>query len=262
MRKKLVGLAMLLAGINICAGEILMGTTTSLDDTGFLTEVSKVLKEEKGVELKWIAKGTGEALELGKRGDVDILFTHDPGREEKFIQDGFGIKRHPLMYNYFVVVTNKERDLTNYPKDLNEVLKKISTENLTFISRGDKSGTHSKELSMWKTSGVDKNFENYKEAGLGMAKTLNLTSELQAFTLSDSGTFLKVKDKFNLQEVTLNEKEPLKNIYSILELSNVEASKKGDIKIFVEFMNSDKATEIMKNFGKTEFGTPLFFVGK
>ncbi|MBC2850410.1 substrate-binding domain-containing protein [Cetobacterium sp. 8H] len=262
MRKKLVGLAMILAGANVFAGEILMGTTTSLDDTGFLTEVSKVLKEEKGVDLKWIAKGTGEALELGKRGDVDILFTHDPGREEKFIQDGFGIKRYPLMYNYFVVVTNGERDLSNYPKDLNEVLKKISTENLTFISRGDKSGTHSKELSMWKTSGVDKNFKNYKEAGLGMGKTLNLTSELQAFTLSDSGTFLKVKDNFNLQEVTLNEKEPLKNIYSILELSNVQASKKDDIKVFIEFMNSDKATEIMKNFGKAEFGTPLFFVGK
>lgn len=260
--KKSIFLAGILLCANIYAGEILMGTTTSLDDTGFLTEISKTLKEKKGVELKWIAKGTGEALELGKRGDVDILFTHDPGREKKFIEDGYGVRRYPLMYNYFVVVTDNEKDLTNYPKNLNELLNKISKENLTFISRGDKSGTHSKELSMWKEAKVDKDFKNYKEAGLGMAKTLNLTSELQGFTLSDSGTFLKVKENFKLQEVPLNEKEPLKNIYSILELSDVKDSKKDDIKIFIEFMQSKEAEEIMKSYGKNEFGTPLFFVGK
>ena len=184
--KKSVFLTSLLICANIYAGEILMGTTTSLDDTGFLTEISKTLKNEKGIELKWIAKGTGEALELGKRGDVDILFTHDPGREKKFIEDEYGVKRYPLMYNYFVVVTDNEKDLTNYPKNLNKLLSKIATENLIFISRGDKSGTHSKELAMWREAQVDKNFKNYKEAGLGMAKTLNLTSELQGFTLSDS----------------------------------------------------------------------------
>lgn len=259
--KKSVFLTSLLICTNIYAGEILMGTTTSLDDTGFLTEISKILKNEKGIELKWIAKGTGEALELGKRGDVDILFTHDPGREKKFIEDGYGVKRYPLMYNYFVVVTDNEKDLTNYPKNLNKLLSKIATENLIFISRGDKSGTHSKELAMWREAQVDKNFKNYKEAGLGMAKTLNLTSELQGFTLSDSGTFLKVKENFKLQEVPLDEKEPLKNIYSILELSNVQESKKDDIKIFIEFMQSKEAEEIMKNYGKSEFGTPLFFVG-
>lgn len=259
--KKSVFLTSLLMCANIYAGEILMGTTTSLDDTGFLTEISKVLKDEKGIELKWIAKGTGEALELGKRGDVDILFTHNPGREKKFIEDGYGVKRYPLMYNYFVVVTDDEKDLTKYPKNLNKLLEKIATENSIFISRGDKSGTHSKELAMWKEVQIDKNFKNYKEAGLGMAKTLNLTSELQGFTLSDSGTFLKVKDKFRLQEIPLDEKEPLKNTYSILELSNVRDSKKDDIKVFIDFMHSKEAEEIMRNYGKNEFGTPLFFVG-
>ncbi len=260
--KKIVFLTTLLMGANIYAGEILMGTTTSLDDTGFLTEISKTLKDEKGVELKWIAKGTGEALELGKRGDVDILFTHDPGREKKFIEDGYGTKRHPLMHNYFVIVTSDDKDLNGYPRDLNGLLKKISTENLIFISRGDNSGTHSKELAMWKGAKVDKNFGNYKEAGLGMGKTLNLTSELQGFTLSDSGTFLKVKDNYKLQEVPLDEKASLKNTYSIIELSNVDKSKENDIKIFVDFMQSKEAQEIMKNYGKAEFNTPLFYVGQ
>ena len=192
---------------------------------------------------------------------MDILFTHDPGREIKFIEDGYGLKRYPLMHNYFVIVTNNEKDLSGYPRDLNELLNKIATENSVFISRGDKSGTHSKELSMWKEAKIDKNFKNYKEAGLGMAKTLNLTSELQGFTLSDSGTFLKVKDNFKLQEVPLDEKEPLKNIYSILELSNVKDSKKEDIKTFIKFMQSKEAEEIMRKFGESEFGTPLFYIG-
>ncbi len=259
--KKSIFLLSLLLGATLQAGEILMGTTTSLDDTGFLTEISQNLKKETGIDLKWIAKGTGEALELGKRGDVDILFTHDPGREIKFIEDGYGVNRYPLMHNYFVVVSNSEKDLSGYPRNLKELLSKIATENSVFISRGDKSGTHSKELSMWKEAKIDKNFKNYKEAGLGMAKTLNLTSELQGFTLSDSGTFLKVKDNFKLQEVPLDEKEPLKNIYSILELSNVKESKKEDIKTFIKFMQSKEAEEIMKKFGEAEFGTPLFYVG-
>lgn len=263
MKFKSLLLGMLLSGsLSAFAGEILMGTTTSLDDTGFLTQVAKELKAKKGVDLKWIARGTGEALELGKRGDVDILFTHDPGREEKFIQDGFGTKRHPLMHNYFVLVTSEDNNIDSFPKDLNGALKKIASENLTFISRGDRSGTHSKELSMWKGAGIERTFTGYKESGIGMGKTLNMTSELKGFTLSDNGTFETVKKNFKLKEVPLNEKAALKNIYSILEISKVPASKASDIKLFIEFMNSEDAKEIMENFGKDKFGAPLFFVGR
>lgn len=260
--KKLIFFLSLIFGTTIYAGEILMGTTTSLDDTGFLTEVSKGLKNSTGIELKWIARGTGEALELGKRGDVDILFTHDPNRELKFIEDGYGIRRHPLMNNYFVMVTNNERDLSDYPGDLNGLLKKIAIENMVFISREDNSGTHSKELAIWKEAGLDRNFKNYKEVGTGMAKTLNITSELQGITLSDSGTFLKVKEKFKLKEIPLNEKKSLKNIYSILELSNVKEEKQGDIRKFIEYMHSDEVEEMIKKFGVKEFGTPLFYIGE
>ncbi|MGL4997590.1 MAG: substrate-binding domain-containing protein [Cetobacterium sp.] len=260
--KKFLIIVVLLAATKIYCKDLLMGTTTSLDDTGFLTEISKVLKADSGIELKWIAKGTGEALELGKRGDVDILFTHDPSREEKFIKDGYGTKRHPLMNNYFVFVTNKEKDIAAYPKSSVELLEKIKKENLIFVSRGDNSGTHSKERSLWKMAQIETDFKNYKEAGLGMAKTLNLTSELKGITLSDKGTYLKVKNKFGLEEIPLNEKESLKNIYSILELSNVDSSKKEDIEKFLKFMESKKAMKIIENYGKTEFKEPLFNVEK
>lgn len=242
------------------AGDILMGTTTSLDDTGFLNVISDSLKKEKGINLKWIAKGTGEALELGKRGDVDILFTHDPTREQKFIDDGYALKRYPLMNNFFVIVTNEDKDISNFPKDLNGLLKKIADDNLVFISRGDNSGTHSKELSIWKNAGIKNSFINYKEAGLGMAKTLNLTSELEGFTLSDSGTFLKTKNNFKTKDIPLIEKNELKNVYSILELTNTENSKEKDIKIFIEFMHSKAAQDIIQNFGLEEFNKPLFFL--
>ncbi|MGL5936178.1 MAG: substrate-binding domain-containing protein [Cetobacterium sp.] len=260
--KKIALMLVLLIATRIYSNDILMGTTTSLDDTGFLTEISKVFKEDKGIDLKWIAKGTGEALELGKRGDVDLLFTHDPAREEKFIKDGYGTMRHSLMNNYFVYLTNGEREISKYPKDLKGLLEMISSQNEIFISRGDNSGTHSKELAMWKKMEVSNSFKNYKESGSGMAKTLYLTSELKGITISDKGTFLKLKDKFNLVEIKLDEKESLKNIYSILELKNVPDSKKEDIKIFIEFMKSEKVAQIIENFGKDEFKEALFGLEK
>lgn len=262
MRKNLLLLGSLLLASVTFAGEILMGTTTSLDDTGFLKVVAENLKNKTGVELKYVSRGTGEALELGKRGDVDVLFTHDKAREEKFIADGYGTARHEIMYNYFMLVTANENDTSKFPKDLHSVMKKIANDNLVFISRGDKSGTHSKELATWKVSGVTPNFSNYKESGIGMAKTLNMTAELKGYTLSDYGTFETVKNKFGLKAVDLDEKSDLKNTYAIIELSNVEDSKKADIKTFIEFMNSPEMDIIIKNYGKDTLGTNLFFKGE
>ena len=239
--KKLITLSSaLILSANLLAQDLLMGTTTSLDDTGFLTEVAKEFKAESGIELKWISKGTGEAMELGKRGDVDLLFVHDPGREEQFIKDGYGKARHSFMYNYFVLVAAKDFNLNGFPKDVNEVMKKIAQDNIIFISRGDNSGTHSKEKALWKAAGIEPKFKNYKESGTGMAKTLNMTSELNGITLSDNGTFYSVEKNFGLKEVPLNPSEVLRNTYSILELKDTTPEKQKAIDELVKFLESPK----------------------
>ncbi|MGL6153709.1 MAG: substrate-binding domain-containing protein [Cetobacterium sp.] len=262
MRKLFTLLGAMAITFSAFAGEILMGTTTSLDNTGFLKVVKEKLKEEKGIDLNWIARGTGEALALGKRGDVDVLFVHDKKREQQFIADGYGTKRHELMYNYFVLVTTEDNDISTFPKDLNSAMTKIAKENLIFISRGDNSGTHSKEKSVWKAVNITPNFSNYKSAGTGMGKTLNMTSELGGYTISDYGTFETLKNKFGLKNIPLSGKESLKNTYSIVELSNVDPSKKADIQTFIEFMNSPEMLTIIDNYGKNTIGTNLFFRDK
>ncbi|MGL4403299.1 MAG: substrate-binding domain-containing protein [Fusobacteriaceae bacterium] len=238
--------------------DILMGTTTSLDDTGFLNEMAQKLKAEKNINVQWVAKGTGEALELGKRGDVDLLFIHDPVREEKFIQDGYGKKRHPIMYNHFVLVTSKDFNLENFPKNIREILSKIQRENIPFFSRGDSSGTHSKELGLWKEIGVEPKFKNYREIGQGMAKTLHITSEMDGITLSDNGTFYSLEKSFHLKEIPMREDDSLKNIYSLVELSQEEESKKESIKIIIEFLESPQGKKMIQDYGKEKFGKPLF----
>lgn len=252
----------LILSANLLAQDILMGTTTSLDDTGFLTEVAKEFKEESGIDLKWIAKGTGEAMELGKRGDVDLLFVHDPGREQQFIKDGHGKARYSFMYNYFVLVTSKDFNLKGFPKDVNEVMKKIAHDNIIFISRGDKSGTHSKEKDLWKAAGIEPKFKNYKESGSGMAKTLNMTSELNGITLSDNGTFYSVEKNFELKEIPLNPSEVLRNTYSIVELKDTTPEKQKAIDELVKFLGSPKGQQIIESFGKSKFGQPLFKLEK
>lgn len=237
---------------------ILIGTTTSLDDTGFLSELSKKLKSEKNVEIQWVAKGTGEALELGKRKDVDLLFIHDPGREKKFIEEGYGEVRHPIMYNHFVLVTSQDFNLENFPKNIGEILTKIKQENIPFLSRGDRSGTHSKELSLWKSLGIEPKFRNYKEVGQGMAKTLQITAEMDGITLSDNGTFYSLEKAFKLKEIPTEQDDSMKNIYSVVELSRVEDEKKQEIKKILEFLSSPQGKKMIEDYGKEKLGKSLF----
>ncbi|MGL4981060.1 MAG: substrate-binding domain-containing protein [Fusobacteriaceae bacterium] len=257
LKKIILGLNLLLA-VTAYSEEILIGTTTSLDDTGFLTELSKQLKDEKKVDIKWIAKGTGEALELGKRGDVDVLFIHDPVREDKFIKDGYGVKRHPLMYNHFVLVTSQDFNLDGFPTKIGEIMSKIQKDNIPFLSRGDKSGTHSKERALWKNLGIEPKFSNYKEIGQGMAKTLHITAEMDGITLSDNGTFFSLEKSFKLKEIPMEEDSSLKNTYSVVQLSGVEIEKKNEIKKMVEFLESPKGKKMIENYGKDKFRKSLF----
>ncbi|WP_455538038.1 substrate-binding domain-containing protein [Terrisporobacter sp.] len=240
--------------------EITLATTTSLNDTGFLEDTLKGFEKENGVKVNVVAKGTGEAIELGKSKDADILFVHAKQKEEDFIKEGYGVERTELMYNYFVIVgpkdgkDNKEISKLSAP----EALKYIADNNLVFVSRGDESGTHTKEKSLWEASGVKNEFENYNEAGKGMADTLQMTSEMKGYALTDIGTYLSMKDKLDL-EVVKDKDDSLKNLYSIVTISDLDKDKEEITNKLVEYYKSEDVQKQIKEYGVKEYGEPLFF---
>ncbi|MFP5260018.1 MAG: substrate-binding domain-containing protein, partial [Acidobacteriota bacterium] len=175
-----LALTLMVAGQGLAAGEVLMmATTTSTDDTGLLPVLAEAFKKDTGIELKWVAVGTGKALEHGKNCDVDVLLVHAPGAEKKFVEEGNGTKRTEVMYNDFVIVGPAADPAKIKGKKANEALAAIAAAKAPFISRGDDSGTHKMEQSLWKGAGMalpDKETW-YVSAGQGMMATLNMAGE-------------------------------------------------------------------------------------
>ena len=241
--------------------EITLATTTSLDDTGFLESTLVDFEKENNVDVKVVAKGTGEALELGKNKDADILFVHAKQKEEDFIKEGYGNDRTEIMYNYFVVV-GPDNEHTSKMKDMNvtDALKYIKENNLNFISRGDNSGTHTKELSLWEKTGEENKFENYKESGQGMGATLTMANEMQAYTLTDIGTYLATKKENKDLGIVINSDESLKNVYSIVSISDLPKEKEDVTNKLIEYYKSDEMKKKIKEFGVDKYGEPLFFI--
>ncbi len=178
----------------IAAGQhLMMATTTSTDNTGLLDELAVKFKQDKAIELKWTAVGTGKALELGRNCDVDVLMVHAPAAEEEFIKNGHGVARRPIMHNDFVLV-GPARDPANIKElPLKQALRRIFDENALFVSRGDDSGTNKKELSLWKMAGIKIPAREkwYLETGQGMISTLRIAAERDGYTLTDRGTYIK-----------------------------------------------------------------------
>ncbi|MDY6910349.1 MAG: substrate-binding domain-containing protein [Thermodesulfobacteriota bacterium] len=201
-----------------------MATTTSTDNTGLLDVLGPRFKADTGIELQWVAVGTGKALELGKNCDVDVLFVHAPEAEKKFVQDGYGIDRREVMYNDFVVIGPAADPAGIKGQGVSEALKTVAERGAVFVSRGDASGTHKKELSLWEkagVSGIDKETW-YVQTGQGMLATINVAAERQGYTLTDRGTFIKYEDqhKGNPPLVILVEGDPgLFNQYSVISVN-------------------------------------------
>ncbi|MGL6105641.1 substrate-binding domain-containing protein [Romboutsia sp.] len=242
--------------------EITLVTTTSLEDTGFLEATLADFEKKNGVDIKVVAKGTGEALELGKSKDADLLFVHAKQKEEEFIKEGYGNDRYEIMYNYFVLVGPQNNENTDKIKEMSvtDALKYIKENNLKFISRGDESGTHTKELSLWEKSGVENKFDNYKESGQGMGATLAMANEMQAYTLTDIGTYLAIKKENKDLDIVINSDETLKNIYSIVSISNLPKEKEEITNKLIEYYKSDAMKRKIKDFGVDKYGEPLFFI--
>jgi len=180
---------------------ITMASTTSTEQSGLFAHLLPAFKAARTIDVKVVAVGTGQALDIGRRGDADVVFVHDQVAEEKFVGEGFGLKRTAVMYNDFIVVGPKSDPVGLKGKDVAEALRKLSTGASDFVSRGDKSGTHAAELRYWKAAGVETpvgKFAGYKECGCGMGPALNIASSTNAYALTDRGTWLNFKNRGDL----------------------------------------------------------------
>lgn len=266
MKRKLKLLALSLVtalSLNAKDNDLLMATTTSTDNTGLLDALAPVYKAATGVELKWVAVGTGQALEMGKNCDADVLFVHSPAVEKKFVEDGYGISRTPVMYNDYVLVADKSLASRFEGKTLAETFKIIKNEKIKFFSRGDKSGTHNKEVAVWKSVAGEAPEKEmwYNQTGQGMIATINIAAEQKGVTLTDRGTFIKYEDnlKGNSPLVIISQGDNnLKNYYSVMA-TNPDNCKDTDIENALQFINwvvGDDAQKFIADFKL--MGKPLF----
>ena len=196
--------AAVLGGASAQAQEksIVVASTTSTQDSGLFGHILPLFKAKTGIDVRVISQGTGQALDTGRRGDADVVFVHARPQEEKFVADGFGVKRNPVMYNDFILVGPKNDPAGAKGKDIIAGLKAIKAKEAPFISRGDKSGTHAAELALWKLAGIDIAGADkgawYKEIGQGMGAALNTASASNAYVLTDRGTWLSFKNRGDL----------------------------------------------------------------
>ena len=197
---------------------IVMASTTSTEQSGLFVHLLPAFKRVSGVDVRVVALGTGQALDSARRGDADVVFVHDPVAEEKFVADGFGLKRLPVMYNDFVVIGPKADPAGVRGTDVASALKKLATGNIAFVSRGDKSGTHAAELRYWKSAGVDlaaSKPAGYKDCGCGMGPALNMASAVGGYVLADRGTWLNFKNRGELAVLVEGDKR-LFNQYGVM----------------------------------------------
>ncbi|MPZ39173.1 MAG: extracellular solute-binding protein [Rhizobiales bacterium] len=181
---------------------IVVASTTSTQDSGLFGHILPLFKKKTGIDVRVVSQGTGQALDTGRRGDADVVFVHAKRQEEKFVADGFGVRRYPVMYNDFILIGPKSNSAgINGTKDIVAALKIVKSNGAPFISRGDKSGTHAAELRLWNAAGIDITKDRgawYKEIGQGMGAALNTASASNAYVLADRGTWLSFKNRGEL----------------------------------------------------------------
>ena len=201
------------------ANTVRLATTTSTENSGLLNELLPRFKKATGYDVHVIAVGTGKALRMGRDGDVDVVLVHAPAAEQKFVDEGYGEQRLPVMFNDFVLVgPHQDTAALAQAGSVTDALRRIAASKSTFVSRGDDSGTHKKERSLWNQTGVVPGGGWYREAGQGMGKVLQMADEMSAYTLTDRGTWLAYRDKSRLA-VSFQGDEGLFNPYAIIEVS-------------------------------------------
>jgi len=239
---------------------LVLATTTSARDSGLLDMILPRFKDETGIDVQVIAVGTGQALKLGRRGDADILLTHAPAAENQFVAEGYAAQRHPIMANDFLLAgPDSDPAAIGGITPIRSALEKLAQQERPFISRGDGSGTHLREQEAWRNCGISPLGTWYVEAGSGMAATLRMASDKQAYTLCDRGTFLAQRDHLDLR--ILCEHDPaMQNEYAamIVSVSKHAHVNSSGAQQLVAYLSSPKIQKMIGVFGIAEFGTPLF----
>jgi tungstate transport system substrate-binding protein len=237
-------------------GRMLLATTTSTRDSGLLDEILPRFERQSGCSVKTLAVGSGEAMELGERGNADVLLVHSPEDEEEFMAEGHGASRRAVMHNDFVLLGPPDDPAQiGQAADAPDALTRISAEEAPFASRGDDSGTHAKELSLWEEAGVEPSGSWYFETGQGMGETLTIADQRQAYTLSDRGTFLATENLDS--ELLVEGGEELLNPYHVIVVEGDDINREC-ARAFSTWITAPGTQGQIGRFGVAEFGEPLF----
>ena len=237
---------------------LMLATTTSVDATGLLNVIADEFQKETGIELKWIAVGTGAAIKQAQDGNADVVIVHARRLEDQFLRDGFGVNRRVIARNYFLIV-GPQNDPARVASSVNaqDAFKRIKAAAAIFVSRGDKSGTHIRELDIWALAG-GRPETNYLETGQGMAQTLQVAAERQAYTLTDSATYFALGGLKGLQPAFQGSVD-LENIYSVIAVNpaRIPSCRYAEAMTFIAFLTSPRGQRLIGEF-KGKAGRPLF----
>jgi tungstate transport system substrate-binding protein len=240
---------------------LILATTTSTQDSGLLDELIPAFQKATGYVVKTVAVGTGQALTMGQQGNADVLLVHAPTSEKPFMDAGFGVDRRLVAHNYFLIVGPKSDPAgIASAKTANEAFAKIAAAKATFVSRGDGSGTETKELAIWKANNITPKGQSwYVQSGQGMGATLQIASEKNGYTITDNATFIANTSK--LQLTSLVQGDPsLLNIYHVISVNPVKWPKVNSVgaKAFADYVTSAAGQDLIGGFGKAKYGQALF----
>jgi tungstate transport system substrate-binding protein len=253
-----VALAILSIMVPAAERTLMLATTTSVDATGLLDVLADAFKSDSGITLKWIAVGTGAALKQARDGNADIVIVHARKLEDEFLRDGFGVNRRVIARNWFMIVgpADDPARVADAPSAA-EALRRVKSAGAPFVSRGDRSGTHTRELDLWALAG-GKPGTAYLETGQGMAETLRVAAERRAYTLTDTATFFGVRGLDGLKPVYENSPE-LENIYAAIAVdpARVPTARYGEAMAFIAFLTSPRGQTLIGEF-RGKAGRPLF----
>lgn len=257
-----IGLLALACGFAQAQGRfIVVASTTSTEQSGLFAHLLPAFRQASGIDVRVVALGTGQALDMGRRGDADVVFVHDQAAEEKFVAEGFGVKRFPVMYNDFVIVGPKSDPAGARGRDVVAGLQKLAASGVPVISRGDKSGTHAAELRYWKAAGVEvpeARVIGYKACGCGMGPALNIASSSNAYALADRGTWLSFRNRGELAVLVEGDRR-LFNQYGVMVVNPARHPHVKTVlaQTFVDWLISDAGQAAIAAYKIG--GEPLFF---
>lgn len=240
--------------------DVIVATTTSLNDTGLLDSIAPLFRARTGYAIRVVAVGSGQALRMGERGDADVVMAHSPAAESTFIANGLGTRRRPFASNYFALVGPPDDPAgVRRATDIGDALRRVAAAGAVFVSRGDSSGTHVRELALWRGAGGRPAWQGYLETGQGQAPTLLVADERRGYALTDLSTYGSLRRRVFL--VPLREREPaLLNVYSVIELNAAGKPRINSAggRAFADFLLSDEVQAVLRTYGQQRFGEPLF----